>query len=465
MTRRFPGDANLASICQFSPRADVRCNIPGNNYAVYSDNLDTGSWHNGWVLDNGFGTNEYPRDQANAAITWFASENHETKFGIDWQEVKWLQDVRRQTFYDGPTFSATQANDASHGAGYSTPCGVILGAVLLVPGVGVCFMEDYSPADIIAQGKGSSESSNENATLFARDRFTIGDHWTFNAGLRFSAQENLNDVGNKVVDTQTVEPRLAVSYDISGDSKKLITLNLGRYYAQLNQQFTNEWLMEEWNGWNAFDDYLYCDALDVSAGLCSSIGYNFPLRSFRPGEQFDLAEQGVIPGVDLDPYYKDEIIVGFEWQVSNNWAFDAKGIYWELGDIIMNTTQRWISNPAAGYDGQDAFQLSVNDKNFQDVLRQIGLVPDSIIDNFEEPFKEYSALQFQINRRFSNGWAVYNNLTISKLETTGSGAWWNNTSSSYGEDLGVVLTQGMIDECNLQQLPNGDATRVPVSSP
>ena len=98
----FPGDPNLASICQFSPRADVRCNIPGNNYAVYSDNLDTGSWHNGWVLDNGFGTNEYPRDQANAAITWFASENHETKFGIDWQEVKWLQDVRRQTFYDGP---------------------------------------------------------------------------------------------------------------------------------------------------------------------------------------------------------------------------------------------------------------------------------------------------------------------------------------------------------------------------
>ena len=98
----FPGDASLASICQFSPRADVRCNIPGNNYAVYSDNLDSGSWHNGWVLDNGFGTNEYPRDQANIAMTWFASESHETKFGIDWQEVKWLQDVRRQTFYDGP---------------------------------------------------------------------------------------------------------------------------------------------------------------------------------------------------------------------------------------------------------------------------------------------------------------------------------------------------------------------------
>ena len=61
------------------------------------DDRDNGSWHNGWLLDNGFGTNEYPRDQLNTALTWFASENHETKFGLDWQEVKWEQDVRHQS--------------------------------------------------------------------------------------------------------------------------------------------------------------------------------------------------------------------------------------------------------------------------------------------------------------------------------------------------------------------------------
>ena len=51
-------------------------------------------WYNGWVLDNGFGINEYPRDQANAALTWFAGENHEIKFGVDWQQVERRQDVR-----------------------------------------------------------------------------------------------------------------------------------------------------------------------------------------------------------------------------------------------------------------------------------------------------------------------------------------------------------------------------------
>ena len=254
---RFPGDPSLASVCQFSPRADPRCNIPGNNYAVYLDDQDNGSWHNGWLLDNGFGTNEYPRDQLNTALTWFASENHETKFGLDWQEVKWEQDVRHQSLYVGPGFSSTSPT------GFAGPCNLWSGAAY-------CLFQDYSPADVVARGKGSSESSNENLTLYGRDRFTIGDHWTFNAGLRFSQQENLNDVGSKVVDTDTFEPRLAVSYDVKGDSSMLFSVNVGRYYSQLNQQFTNEWLMEEWNGWNAIDEFFWCDPTDVFLGSFGS---------------------------------------------------------------------------------------------------------------------------------------------------------------------------------------------------
>ena len=51
---------------------------------------------------------------------------------------------------------------------------------------------------------------------------------------------------------------------------------------------------------------------------------------------------GSTPGLwdhDLEAYYKDEIVIGFEWQFANNWAFDAKGIVYELGDMIGNTTQ------------------------------------------------------------------------------------------------------------------------------
>jgi hypothetical protein len=233
----------------------------------------------------------------------------------------------------------------------------------------------------------------------------------------------------------------------------LASLNLGRYYAQLNQQFTNRWLMEGWTGWNGSDWWLYCSALDVqlapvvpAIAFCGIFGegYTVPFQTSRPGRQFQLADAGVIPEIELDPYYKDEIIVGFEWQFANNWLFDAKAIYWELGDMIMNTVQR---DPTGL-----TFQLSSSVDNFRDNLRALGQVPEHLIDAFEDPFKEYTALQFQLNKQFSNGFAVYNNLTLAKLETTGAGAWWDNTSSAYGEDLGQVLSQSSIDACKNFQL-------------
>jgi hypothetical protein len=435
---RFPGDPALAEPCAFG-NPSPECHRPGNNYRLYADNADNQSWHNGWILDNGFGLNEYPRDQFNTALTWFASDQHELKFGVDWQQVEWLQDVRRTSFYDGSNFDATSPS------GYES-CGFVED--------NICFWENYNPPDLLAQGRGSSNSKNENLTLYARDRFTAGDHWTFNLGLRGSQQENTNDVGSKVVDTTTVEPRISATYDVKGDGRMLLSFNTGRYYSQLNQQFTNEWLMEEWNGWNASDQWLYCSATDVAFGAvipdptlqaCAFFGegYTLPFQSFRPGRQFELAEMGFFD-VDLEPYYKDEVILGFEWQFNRNWAFDAKGIIWELGDVIMNTTQR-------DHLGQ-TFALSANAGDMPAIWRALGQVPESLIDGFEQPFKEYQAAQLQINRRFADGWALYNNLTLSKLETTGSGAWWNNTSSTYGEDLGQVLTQASIDDCQAQQV-------------
>ncbi len=63
--------------------------------------LDDDGWHNGWLLDNGFGTNEFPRTQFNLAATQFAGANHELKYGLDAQEVKWESDVQRLNLYSG----------------------------------------------------------------------------------------------------------------------------------------------------------------------------------------------------------------------------------------------------------------------------------------------------------------------------------------------------------------------------
>lgn len=442
----FPGDPALAATCALE-NLDPRCHMPGNNFRVYADRADNSAWHNGWILDNGFGRNEYPRDQFNTAATWFASDNHELKFGLDWQEVKWLQDVERMGFYSGVGYDQLSPSGYDEfSAEHPLGCSFLVGEG--------CLWIDYQPSELVAEGKGTGSSTNENLTFYARDRFTVGDHWIFNVGARLSSQENLNDVGNKVVDTVTIEPRFSMTYDFSGNGTMLASLNIGRYYAQLNQQFTNRWLLEDWAGHNAEDWYLWCSATDVfiddtfiGGALCGGeVGYNFAWQSFRPGRQFELAALGFFE-VDLDPYYKDEIIFGFEWQFSDNWAFDAKAIFWELGDMIMNTTQRdpLLSNALGQHN---TFTVSANAKNMQSIWRSLGIVPEATIAAFEEPFKEYTALQLQLNKRYNNGWALYTNLTWAKLETTGSGAWWDNSSSTYGEDLGSVMTQTQIDVCS-----------------
>ena len=445
MDPRFPGDPSLAAVCQYSPRADPRCDTPGNNYAVYSDDLDNGSWHNGWILDNGFGRNEYPRDQANAALSWFAGADHEVKFGVDWQEVKWLQEVRHETFYSGPQFSATSPN------GYSRPCGI---AVTAEPGGYFCFMEDYNPVDMLEQGLGSADSVNENATLYAPRPLHGGPSLELRrraSPVDAGEHQRRGPQGGRHQDARAapggdLRPPGRLEDAVVAQPRPLLLAAQPAVHQRVADGGVDR--LERLRQLPLLRRPRRLRSIPSSTpGLlpgCDSIGYNFLLRSFRPGEQFRLAEEGLLPEIDLDPYYKDEIIVGFEWQATQNWAFDAKALYWELGDMIMNTVQR--------APGDDSFFMSVNERDFKRNLRALGVVPEHRDRRFEKPFKKYTALQLQFNRRFANGWALYNNLTLSKLETTGSGAWWNNTSSTYGEDLGVVLNELMIEDCQAVQV-------------
>jgi hypothetical protein len=94
---RFPDRNNHP----FLPPSVLGEHYPGENYRVYLDGNNDGAWNNGWILDNGYGLNEFPRDQANAALTQFVGANHELKYGLDWQQVEWLSDVQRPGLYSG----------------------------------------------------------------------------------------------------------------------------------------------------------------------------------------------------------------------------------------------------------------------------------------------------------------------------------------------------------------------------
>ena len=441
---------------------------PGNNYGVYLDNAFFGAWHNGWILSDGFGTNSFPRDQFNAGLTQFVGDSHELKYGLDLQETNWEGNNSRTSLYSG--FNFDSFNEYGYeGAGTIGPntCGVLraLGFVNIPGAPGqICLYRDYNP-DFLVNDRGSGDSEVTDYALYVRDRFTLGDHLTFNVGVRAETQEGSNDIGRKVFDASYVSPRFAASYDFKGDGRRIASLNVGRYHAQLNQAWiagggTSAGSMHDmWNGFEGLSDFLFCDPIDAAffAPCGGEVGYNFLLRNVGVGQMWDLHDAGIFTS-NLDPYFKDEIVAGFEWQLTRNWALDTKLLWWTLNDMAFSNTQLGL--------GGEQFYLTANYKDLPEILGKIEAarqargelcngapcVSQASLDNFYEGRKDYKAVQVQFNRRSAGNWAMYNNISWSETETTGSGAWWNNTNSNYGEDFQVVLTQPMIDSCDAQQV-------------
>ncbi len=431
---------------------------PGNNYSPY---LDGDGWHNGWLLDNGYGTNEFPRTQVNLALTQFAGESHELKYGIDAQEVEWLGDVRRENLYSGQGDNRFEAlsvsgfrNDFSLNP-FGVACDFSTGDS--------CIIQDYNHPLLLAD-LGSNDTTSRNIGGYLRDRFTVGDHWTFNLGVRVENQVHKNDIDREVMDATKASPRLSLAYDLKGDGRQLITAYAGRTYNQLPQQAINEYLQDQFNGYNGYERRLFFDCAFIDCtpvpGLRfpTPLGYDIPgssLGFIQPGGMWDLVDAGVFDS-DLEPYHKDEVILGYEWQFSDNWAFDAKGIWWKVDNLIGSTNQLGEINGRLAL-----FTLTANHEDYVDIMNAVReaaspanrsrLAQAENLALYTEPDRDYKALQLQLNRRFRNGWALYNNVTWGRAGGSSHGSVFNNTNDTYGEQLEQVMTQADIDTCQARQ--------------
>src|SRR6185369_12182382 len=105
-------------------------------------------------------------------------------------------------------------------------------------------------------------------------------------------------------------------------------------------------------------------------------------------------------------YHRDELVLGYEWQFSSNWALDVKGIWWQVDDLIGSTLQRGPNF--------ELFLLVENYSDYAKILRNLNWVnnfvshglgteaqANAILDGFADDHRRYDAAQFQLNRRFS----------------------------------------------------------------
>ena len=320
---------------------------PPGNQAAYWDNFSGLRWHAS-DLPLGPGTLEFPRDQANTALTWLL-DRHELELGVDYQNVGWDALNRPPDRYLG------QIYDQSRPGGFELP---VLKRV---------FVPIDSPV--------GTESTS--LALFAQDRADVGDRLSVSFGLRLDDQAHDDERGNEVLSSTDLAPRAAAVYDVSATGMLLVKATAGRYFTHIAQDFLNQEFASLPNGANAFDEFLWNPA---------TLRYDVFNRRQLPPFQASVQD-------DVEPYAKDEVTLGLEWQASSAWAFQARAIAWRIEAPFSATNQ---------FDAEGG------------VYR--------LLTSFAAAEREYRALQFELDRAFRAGLVVRANYTLSRVDGNSIGS-------------------------------------------
>jgi hypothetical protein len=358
---------------------DPNCepNQPCGNAWVYQPLDGDRFFRNGIGLPLGEGFTTFPRDQANLSANWFRG-NHDFKLGLDLQETAWeLGGVT-------PPLCRGRGYDPNAPGGYDSN----------ITGV-VAWCRFFPTQATWQQGYGPVKFEQSNRAVFLRDRFSTG-RWTFNIGARYDKQQHDNDAGTSVLDSSDLMPRVSAVYDLKGDGKLLLKASGGRYVSQMEQSWTVPFNLSP-------------------TGRAQYEQYNFN----RATGEYDIFTRAVTGGsqlspVNVQPPYKDEYTLGFDWQFHPVWAFKAQAVTWKRRGA-----------PAV---------LSQLDSTGR-LIQEAGDTPGVKMD--------HDALHLSIQRRFKDNWMLAASYSLSSTE--GNCAYNDNggCAAAFGEIRAFTNDQGV----------------------
>ena len=210
------------------------------------------------------------------------------------------------------------------------------------------------------------------SAAYAQDRIEVGDKLTFHLGVRYDEQWIENDIMERVNEYGEWAPRASVVYDIKADGKMLVRGSAGRYYHNIGLGIVFQEFTRGNNGENFSSQFLWNPATQL---------YDRFQRRVEPSSSDDVA--------GIEPYYKEEVSVGFDWQFADNWIFTSRAVVHESDDIFHASLQ---------FDAEGQ------------VFRDLRNWPNNV--------REYEGLSFQVNRAFRNNWSLQSNLSISNTDGT-----------------------------------------------
>ena len=262
--------------------------------------------------------------------------------------------------------------------------------------------------------------------------------------------------------SKVLSPRLSLVYDISGDGKNVLKLNLARYGSQTGYEYAGFLNPVPWAEIDLpWEDGMYGGTLDGRVQEVE-LGYGDPGDpdnwSWFGG--FDPDNPSVAASTNkYDPNYKtpllDEISVSFERELMTDFAIRFEGFYKNrhryaidrgiLGDDTLETRDNLIpltdEVTGAAYTERWDWPIGSYRTNYLDgVLQSDGTVNGSIKNKEHE---RYIAGEIVLKKRLSHNWMLDGSITLSDwkyFHGNPKADWYDITNWDFYEG-GVVAPQ------------------------
>lgn len=266
--------------------------------------------------------------------------------------------------------------------------------------------------------------------------FFIQDDWsvdpvTFNLGFRIDHETDFQSDNTKIIDFWMPAPRFGAAWDITQDSKTVLTVNAGRYYdingtdfvQWANTRSSNKYSEYRTNGDGTYSLDYQQDPAGNPLIYCTqeSLAQLNDVYEESDGERgYDEATTDVLwsdycGGETLKPYHMDKIVVGFKREIVPLLAVGVKGIMSHSEDFpedLDYDLDYWIVTNPVNPDGTSA------------------------------KVRDYKALELTVERKFDGVWQMLGSYTLSEstghmpgqFEIASGGA-----TGSDGNEVGVYL--------------------------
>lgn len=340
--------------------------MSGDEDAPQFFNLDTGQYSGN---ADSYDLNDRGRLGWTGSVTHLvtnSSGEHKVKLGVE----QWVLTSSRELIYTGPDEGAQYNLDEAH------PCDT--------PDYSNC--AGYTTYNEV----GALGHTGDVFSGYLQDDWKPTEPLTMNVGVRTDHEALYQNAGEKFVEAWMFSPRMGMAWDVTKDSKTVLSFNYGRYFDVQGNAFA------DWGDTRSAYSYRQYEFND-DTGAYDLVWVQDP--SGNPATVDD----------DLRPFHMDKIALGFKRELFPMFAVGIRGILSKTSDIPED--------------------IDIDGSSFE-------------IANPQNKWRDYRALELTAEKKFSDHWQLLASYTLSESKGHMPGQFELASGGQYGSDgnqVGVYL--------------------------